>query len=948
MDNVVANGRNLQAKQERQDSTDESLSAVPPPSYGVKLVKYGCCAASTVMLVGLPAAPWLAAHCCRQEMLCFDCVVWAVVSLGTLGYFHFLADQPETYNPLNTNEESPREVNVTAYNAESSPPATPVSQNGGWATESTVSAKTIEPDPEPQQPVPTAEMCIQTDPVDDDEIERRSLHSRGSKQSKDRSNNNQVNTVSANANMAAVTAAFQGVMDRFTTLVSQVRQRPFNNFNKKGQGTGTQPEDREAKRPPPRLGEEPVHTAAPPAKNKVSEGSQAGPPCADAAAEASLPVESGQSGSSKRICCCLFLTVLLTAGIIFLLQQFLPKSVKDDVEKRPEVVSAEKEISKDVKQAMNSSIVHDAETDLQVGEKRAQSGMASLCNNLGSWSSSACKMMGVNSQENIYRSDRKAQWHTSEWSMCGKECGTGTARRMVYCIYGNYADCLRQSDPPPNSKTCSETRGCKWHMGQWGSCDTACGQGNKERQVTCATSDGSCDASDSKPLTRTSCTRADGCKWKVGEWGECDNECGHGSQQRDVSCANGPLESCIQHGNRPSHQKPCKSVKGCRWDPTMWTPCSNTCGRGIQYRNASCANGDTEACEKKEHAPRVERACHDVSGCVWESSPWSTCSVTCGEGRQTRRIRCKNGGAEECLENTMMPSKTQTCHAYSGCQWTAGRWSHCIAVCGAGHMVRDVSCINGQTVDCQRGPMGPPDDTRPCINTTGCKWSAGPWGPCSNVCGAGRQFRMVECGNGRKEDCTQHSQPPPKQHTCKEMSGCLPLEVSGLAKCRCESTDTGLVLAGLLNAISGWVVSFTILHEMVVRSNIGGGMNQGTAMLLSHPAVLIAGIGALAASSILKSGVVPFPIGDQEILLGSGKLAVGVVGLCLWLVCTFRPKARAGPKQMNCYYYISSVILLAFCALVIYMAHRSNACTGRNCARSRRLRGVNGDEIFLL
>lgn len=589
---------------------------------------------------------------------------------------------------------------------------------------------------------------------------------------------------------------------------------------------------------------------------------------------------------------------------------------------------------------MNTSIVHTAETGLQIGENRAQSGMARLCNNLGTWSSSACKMMGVHPEEDIYRSDRKAQWHSSEWSMCSKECGSGTAKRMVYCIYGNFADCLKQSDPPSDSKECSEKRGCKWHIGQWGSCDTGCGQGTMERQVTCATSDGSCDVAGSKPPTRTSCSRADGCKWKVGAWGECDNECGHGTQKRDVSCANGPLESCIQHGNRPPQQKPCKSVKGCRWDPTTWSPCSNTCGRGIQYRNASCANGDKEACEKKSHEPRVERACHDVSGCVWEPSPWSTCSVTCGKGQQSRRVRCKNGGAEECLENTMMPSKTQVCHAYLGCQWTAGPWSHCIAVCGAGHMVRDVSCINGQTTDCQRGPMGPPDDTRPCINTTGCKWSAGPWGPCSNVCGKGRQFRMVECGNGREEDCTQKIAPPSKQQTCKEMSGCLPLEVNGLAKCSCKSTDTGLVLAGLLNAISGWVVSFTILHEMVIRANIGGNVNQGTAMLLSHPAVLIAGIGALAASSVLKSGVVPFPFGDQDILLGSGKLAVGVVGLCLWLVCTFRPRARAGTKQMNCN-VTSAVFLLAFCVLVIYMAHRSSECTGNNCSRSRRLRGVD-------
>eukprot|EP00419_Tripos_fusus_P019126 CAMPEP_0172748972 /NCGR_PEP_ID=MMETSP1074-20121228/146247_1 /TAXON_ID=2916 /ORGANISM="Ceratium fusus, Strain PA161109" /LENGTH=920 /DNA_ID=CAMNT_0013580813 /DNA_START=15 /DNA_END=2778 /DNA_ORIENTATION=+ len=908
MDNVVANGRSLQAKHDRQESTDESISAVAPPSTaGVKLVKYGCCAASTVMLLGLPAAPWLASQCCRHEMLGFDCWVWAVVSLGTLGYFHFLVEQPDTYNPLNT-DESPREVAVSPFIAESGP-ATPISQNGGWATESTVSAKTIEPDPEPQQPVPTAEMCIQTDPVDDD-----SEHPSGG--SKDRSGNN--NSIKNKAAEAQV-----WLMDRVGTLGAQLRQRPPTKMFR-SRGNGNQPQDREANRPPAHFGQEPIHEAAPPETNtKVSEGSQADPPRAGGHTP-NLPGES-EPRCCLRFWCCLLVTILLTASIIFLLRQFLPATVKEEVEHRPEVVATEKAITKEVKIVMNNSNVQKAEADLQIGEKRAQSGVATLCKNLGSWSSRACKMIGVGSEEDIYyRSDRKPQWHSSEWGPCSKECGSGTAKRLVYCIYGNFADCLRQQDTPPSSKPCSEHRGCKWHIGQWGSCNNACGQGSMERRVTCATSDGSCDVPGSKPPTATSCSRADGCKWKAGDWGKCDNQCGHGFQQRHVSCVNGPLENCIQHGNRPSDKKPCKSVKGCKWDPSMWTPCSNTCGRGIQYRNASCANGDTEACEKKSAAPRVERACHDVSGCVWEPSPWSTCSVTCGQGRQSRRVRCKNGGAEECLENTMMPSKTQICHAYQGCQWIPGEWSHCIAACGEGHRVRDVSCMNGQTTDCQRGPMLPMEEAKKCINTTGCKWKAGPWGPCSNVCGKGQQFRMVECGNGDDQYCRAHQRVPPlKNQSCKEMSGCLPLEVNGLARCNCKNTDTGLVLAGLLNAISGWVVSFTILHEMVVRANIGGNVNQGTAMLLSHPAVLIAGIGALAASSVLKSGVVLFAFGEDEILLGSGKLAVGVVGLCLWLVCTLRPKPRAGSKQMNCN-CTSAVFLLAFCALVFYMAKRSN------------------------
>lgn len=549
--------------------------------------------------------------------------------------------------------------------------------------------------------------------------------------------------------------------------------------------------------------------------------------------------------------------------------------------------------------------------------------------------------VGLKLGQTHYSEDMPPQWHTSDWSTCSEECGTGSERRMVYCINGLSTECEQFAPAPAASRPCAEHRGCKWHLGAWGRCGTSCGTGSMAREVTCANGAG-CQGLSSKPPAEAPCTRADGCSWQTGAWGECDAACGRGQMHRDVACENGPLENCLQHGHRPNSSKPCESYSGCQWRPDEWTPCSNHCGNGVQMRNLSCANGDMAACNQQGEVPRLKRACHEVSGCEWNVGNWTPCSAICGAGTQTRNVSCMHGELSYCLENSVMPARQQVCHNYVGCKWTVGSWGNCIAECGTGYRRRSVTCANGGQDDCREGPVDAPEATKPCINVTGCRWAEGPWGPCSNVCGEGRQFRTVSCGNGREEDCEESMLPPDNRRTCHEMSGCAPLQAG--PKCKCSPGDPGLVAAGVLNALGGWAVSFAILHEVVNRAAGAGGLRSGTAALLSPPAILIAQIGALAATSVLRSGVVVVSWDNQEAVLSSSQLTVGLVGLLLWALSACLGAAGWGaPKSVHC---ASAAVQLAFCGLVVLLASAPAAgsdmggCVGRGCAVVRRLRGL--------
>ncbi|XP_076832515.1 ADAMTS-like protein 2 isoform X2 [Brachyhypopomus gauderio] len=200
-----------------------------------------------------------------------------------------------------------------------------------------------------------------------------------------------------------------------------------------------------------------------------------------------------------------------------------------------------------------------------------------------------------------------------------------------------------------------------------------------------------------------------------------------------------------------------------RWKVSAYAPCSSTCTTGISASYALCVKYDGtevdesycdsltrpepthEFCTGKECPPR------------WETSRWSECSRTCGEGFQFRTVRCwkmmapgfdSSAYDELCHASELQkPMARKACRSKScGPQWEVSDWSECSARCG-GHGVRsrEVRCsMEGRLCNesarphSQRECEGPPCDRR---------WSVSDWGPCSGPCGEGRMKRYVVCKN---------------------------------------------------------------------------------------------------------------------------------------------------------------------------------------------------------
>ncbi|OCT67000.1 A disintegrin and metalloproteinase with thrombospondin motifs 13-like [Xenopus laevis] len=258
---------------------------------------------------------------------------------------------------------------------------------------------------------------------------------------------------------------------------------------------------------------------------------------------------------------------------------------------------------------------------------------------------------------------------------CSTSCGTGISELSYICVDFHtktetvLENCNQTLKPDTRRNVCNlGTCPPVWELRELGPCPVTCGGATIPLAVICVRKDGNI----SYPLPHSKCSKIprphtgkpcgmEPCpvRWRY-KTGSCSVSCGGGILQRVLYCAKYPQEEeseeqivsdleC-QHLPHPQGQEPCNQ-QPCppRWKVAEATPCSAACGYGISKQRVVCVQTkdgeekemDLGSCAQQEKPPSLIPC---IINCFysWEVSAWSQCSVTCGNGIQSRQDICSN------------------------------------------------------------------------------------------------------------------------------------------------------------------------------------------------------------------------------------------------------------------------------------------------------------------
>ncbi|XP_011613507.2 A disintegrin and metalloproteinase with thrombospondin motifs 13 isoform X1 [Takifugu rubripes] len=257
------------------------------------------------------------------------------------------------------------------------------------------------------------------------------------------------------------------------------------------------------------------------------------------------------------------------------------------------------------------------------------------------------------------------------------------------------------------------------------------------------------------------------------------------------------------------------------------TPCSVSCGSGVQTHVHVCIDENTKKHTEEDNCGTPPSITTPPTPCQlppcpprWDTGPFGPCSASCGGGERKRLLKCVQvlGGTVTQVQNSdcpadKAPTSVERCNLQH-CparyvRWQVSEPGECSAVCGPGEAKQVVSCVrpeNGQDVKvderfCQR--LKRPADSVPCVvNVCPIGWeSTGQdqvllkslpdtkqdpvyvWSPiiskCSKTCGNGTLQLWFSCVDHQTrlgvEDlyCDASTKPPPQSESCST-SPCPP------------------------------------------------------------------------------------------------------------------------------------------------------------------------------
>ncbi|KAM7162155.1 ADAMTS-like protein 2 [Macrochelys suwanniensis] len=336
------------------------------------------------------------------------------------------------------------------------------------------------------------------------------------------------------------------------------------------------------------------------------------------------------------------------------------------------------------------------------------------------------------------------RWKVSAYAPCSSTCTSGISTSYAMCVRYDgveveeaYCDALTR--PEPTHEFCTG-RECqpRWETSRWSECSRTCGEGYQYRTVRCwkmlapgfdsSIYDELCESAGlARPMERKACkNKACGPQWELSEWSECSARCSsQGMMKREVRCSVEP--GLCDEALKPVSEKECTGPP-CdrRWIASDWGPCSGSCGKGRMSRFVVCRNLEGKVISDSQCDPAVKPLavypCGDKNcPAHWVEQEWDQCDASCGRGVKTRSVLCaglENGVYREYPEKrcnaSQKPEVQAACFKRPCSTWFTTSWSQCSKTCGAGLRLREVKCYQGDALGQGCDPASKPDAKQTC------------------------------------------------------------------------------------------------------------------------------------------------------------------------------------------------------------------------------------------